>query len=91
MTSEQMFTIIECMPLEITEPIKVGAVFYRGEIRPAWFFWKGRQIRIQEITFTWKTWEGSAAILHFSVTDGQGLYDICYNKETMGWKMASTE
>ncbi len=86
-----MFTIMSPMAVEINEPIKVAAVFSRGEIRPVWFGWNGRQIRIRETTFTWKTWEGSAAILHFSVTDGQGLYEICYNKETMGWRLSSAE
>ncbi|HEX9021767.1 MAG TPA: hypothetical protein VF903_10955 [Nitrospirota bacterium] len=79
------------MPVEINEPIKVGAVFSRGEIRPVWFAWKGRQIRVRETTFVWKTWEGSACILHFSVTDGQGLYEICYNRESLGWRLSSAE
>ena len=86
-----MFTILYGMAVEINEPIKVAAVFSRGEIRPAWFFWKGRQIRVSETTFTWKTREGSAKVLHFSVTDGQGLYEICYNAETMGWRLLNSE
>ena len=87
MTSEQMFTILCAMPVEINAPIKVGAVFSCGEIRPAWFSWKGRQIRVNETTYTWRTREGSAAILHFSVTDGQGLYEICYNAESLCWHL----
>ena len=79
------------MPVEINEPIKVGAVFFRGEVRPVWFSWNGRQIRIRETTFTWKTREGRASILHFSVTDGQGLYEICYNPESLGWRLSSAE
>ncbi len=79
------------MPVEINEPIRVAAVFSRGEVRPVWFAWKGRQVRIKETTFVWKTWQGSAAILHFSVTDGQGLYELCYNAESMGWRMMRAE
>jgi hypothetical protein len=79
------------MPVEIDEPITVGAVFYQGGVKPVWFSWNGRQIRISETTFTWKTREGSASILHFSVTDGQGLYEIRYNRETMGWSIISAE
>lgn len=86
-----MFTIMSPMATDINESIKVAAVFSRGEIRPVWFAWKGRQIRVSETTFTWKTREGSAAILHFSVTDGQGLYEICYNAETMGWRLLNSE
>ena len=76
------------MPVEINEPIRVAAVFSRGEVRPVWFAWKGRQIRIKETTFVWKTWKGSAAILHFSVTDGEGLYEICYDLESLGWRLS---
>ena len=79
------------MPTEIDEPVKVGAVFSRGEIRPVWFSWNGRQVRIRETAFVWKTREGSAAILHFSVTDGQGVYELRYNKESMGWRVAGVE
>jgi hypothetical protein len=79
------------MPTEIDEPINVGAVFSRGAIKPVWFSWNGREIRIREVTFTWKTQEGNAGLLHFSVTDGQGLYEVVFNKATMGWRILSAE
>ena len=79
------------MPVEIYERIKVGVVFNRGEIRPVWFGWKGRQIHIKETTFTWKTWEGSAMIIHFSVMDGENLYEICFNAATMAWEITNVE
>jgi len=75
------------MSVEIDEFINVGAVFSRGAMKPVWFSRRGRQVRISEIAFTWKTREGSVGVLHFSVTDGQGLYELSYNKETMGWKL----
>lgn len=79
------------MTVELNEPIEVAAVFSRGGIRPVWFSWNGRQVRVSETTFFWRTREGSAAILHFSVTDGQGLYEICYNAETLGWRLLNSE
>ena len=91
LTGEQMFTIIGSMAVEIDEPIKVAAVFFRGEVRPVWFSWNGRQIKIKETAFTWKSREGSAVILHFSVTDGQGLYEVCYNMESLGWRITKSE
>jgi len=86
-----MFTILYPMPVELNTSIKVAAVFSGGEIRPVWFSRNGRQVRVRETAFTWKTREGRATILHFSVTDGQGLYEICYNMETLGWKILSAE
>jgi hypothetical protein len=79
------------MPVEIDESIEVGAVFSRGGVKPSWFVWRGRQVRVRETAFTWKTREGSASILHFSVTDGQGLYEICFNQASLGWRLQSAE
>jgi len=79
------------MSIEINEPVKVGAVFSQGEIRLVWFSWNGKPVRISETTFVWKTWEGSARILHFTVTDGRGLYEISFNRETLGWRLLNAE
>jgi hypothetical protein len=79
------------MSVEIDEPVVVGAVFSRGGVKPIWFTWNGREIRIRTIAFTWKTREGSASILHFSVTDGQSLYEIVYNAQTFQWRITGTE
>jgi hypothetical protein len=79
------------MAIEINELISVGAVFSRGRIKPVWFVWKGKQVLIRESTYTWRTRSGSAGILHFSVTDGQGLYEICYNAESFIWRLTKAE
>ncbi len=79
------------MVAEIDDPITVGVVFSRAEVRPVWFSWHGRQIRIRENAYSWKTREGSSVVLHFSVTDGQGIYEIRYNKETMDWKLVGCQ
>jgi len=79
------------MSVEIDEPITVGVVFSRSTVKPVWFLRLGRQIRIREVAYTWKTREGSAGILHFSVSDGQGLYEICYNTMTLGWRLLKAE
>jgi hypothetical protein len=79
------------MAIVIDEPVKVAAVFSRGTIRPVWFAWNGRQVRITETTFIWTTFERSSTVCHFSVSDGKGLYEITFNKENLGWRIASTE
>ena len=75
------------MTIELNDPITVGAVFSRGTVKPVWFTWHGRQVRVSEVAFTWKTREGSATILHFSVTDGQGLYEICCDAGSFIWRL----
>jgi len=86
-----MFTILDTMACEINEPITVGAVFSGGVVQPVWFAWRGRKVRITEIAFTWKTREGSAMVFHFSVTDGQGLYELGYHTTSFIWRLAAGE
>jgi len=79
------------MTVEWDEAIEVGAVFSRHGIKPVWFARNNRQVRVRETTFSWKTREGRATVIHFSVTDGQGLYEICYNAEMMEWRLLNSE
>jgi hypothetical protein len=76
----------------LDEPIVVGAVFGGGKkLRPVWFVRNGREHRIQTENAVWTTREGRAAIYHFSVSDGSGLYEICYNTEAMTWRLRGVE
>jgi hypothetical protein len=79
------------MPVEIDEPINVGTVFSRGEVRPVWFSRGRRQIRIRETAFTWQSREGSARVIHFSVTDGEGLYELQFNTVSLLWRIVHAE
>ncbi len=90
MTNEHMFTILIYMPVERNELITVFAEFSGGAVKPLWFSLKGRRIRVEEIALIWKTREGSTPILHFSVTDGEGLYELRYNTGTLSWRLAAS-
>lgn len=82
------------MATEIGEPIKVMAVFDeggQGGVRPVKFRWRGRVYPVCEVTYTWRTREGSAAVIHFSVTDGATLYELAYNLSTMGWSLEQVD
>ncbi len=79
------------MATEVDEPISVGAVFADGAVKPVWFTRRGRQVRIREIALTWKTRQGSAPLLHFSVSDGMALYEICFNLLDFTWRLNRTE
>jgi hypothetical protein len=85
-----MFTILMLVPVERNESITVYAEFSGGAVKPVWFVLRGRRIRIEEIAFIWKTREGSTPILHFSVTDGQSLYELRYNIGTFAWRLAAS-
>ena len=62
------------------------AVFDKG-LKPAKFKWRGRVYGIKDITYTWASRDGSAKILHFSVSDGSSLYELAYNQSTLKWSL----
>ena len=78
------------MVTEIGEFVKVVAVF-DGGIRPVKFQWRERVYAVEEITYTWRTREGAAPIIHFSVTDGATLYELAYNQSTMRWSLEQAD
>lgn len=78
------------MATKINEPIKVIAVFDR-DLKPVKFKWKGKVYPVKEITYTWLTKDGSAQIVHFSVTDGASLYELAYNQSAMRWSLEKVE
>jgi hypothetical protein len=75
---------------EIKEKIKVGAVFAGGDAVPKWFMWKKKKIEITEVTFTWRTAEGTSVLIHYSVAAEGGLYELSYNQRTMEWTLENT-
>ncbi len=74
------------MPTVIKEAVKVIAVF-DGDVTPVKFKWKGRVYPVKEITYTWKSKDGDASIVHFAVSDGGTLYELTYNQSTMKWSL----
>jgi hypothetical protein len=78
------------MATEINDHIQVIAVFDNG-IRPAKFKWKGRTYPVKEITYTWGSKDGAASLVHFSVTDGETLFELVYNASAMKWSLERTE
>ena len=76
----------------IDEPISVIASFdplYK--IKPLKFLWGNRAFEVKEITYRWKSSEGKTVVHHFSVTDGSTLYQICFNPDSLLWRLNSVE
>lgn len=76
---------------EVAERITVGAVFSGGKMRPAWFAWRGRKYRIEEITYTWESREGSTTVRHFSVISGANVYNLAYYPPDSNWEIKGVE
>ena len=80
------------MPMDIGETISVIASFglpYR--IRPVRFRWSGKLFEVRDITYSWQTREGQKRIYHFSISDGQTLYELSFDTSSLLWKMEKVE
>jgi hypothetical protein len=89
--------------IEIGEPVKVSVIFEslpcvrdsRGmtfphhKIKPRAFFWQNREYRVQEITYVWREAIGDAMLYHFAVTEGDNVFELCFNNTTMEWTLAN--
>jgi len=72
---------------EINEPILVGVIFSSGRIIPRFFIWNRRKYQIQEVTYFWRSKNGSFPVFHFAVTSYDSVYEISYNSNTSRWLM----
>ena len=77
---------------KVEEPIIVAAVFGRKPlIKPVWFVWRGLKYRILKITYDWMDKEGRAKRYHFAVSDGDNLYELCYDSERLSWQLVAVD
>ncbi len=76
----------------IGEIINVVASFgLPYKIRPVRFKWSGRLREVKDITYTWTTKEGQSSIYHFSVTDGNALFELSFNTKSLLWRLENLE
>lgn len=73
---------------KLLEPIAVGAIFEPpGRVRPAWFIWNSRKIKVVRTNHTWSEREGRATLHHFSVSDGSDTFHLVMNNDTHSWHL----
>ncbi len=71
--------------------IKVGVIFDRDNgLKPVWFIYMNNKHNIKEITYRWRVKKGLSYIEHYSVSDGQNLYEITYDRINTIWKLENT-
>lgn len=75
----------------IHEPVAVVAVFKNGQVKPARFLWRGRNIHIDRIGLCWKTNQGMARIWHFSTVAEKTLYELTFDAVGLNWKLEAVE
>ena len=85
------------MSTHVGEPVRVAVIFDKGAgggidgLRPSSSPGVQGTLSIKEVTYSWETREGAAKIAHFSVTDGESLYELAYNQSTMSWTLENVE
>lgn len=88
------------MITDIGERVEVIAVFGQESqdsngsalgLRPVRFKWKKQDITIMDITYSWTSMDGSSKIYHFSASDGNILYELSYNSESLKWSLEKIE
>jgi len=75
---------------DIQQKVKVGAVFEGLKVTPKWFLWCGKKHAIEQVTFTWKTKEGDAQVIHFAVTDGATGFELSFNQKSLQWTLENS-
>lgn len=82
------------MATDINEKIDVIAVFASDApigVRPVRFKWKEQDITIMDITYSWTSMDGSSKVYHFSASDGNILYELAYNSQSLKWTLEKIE
>ena len=65
-------------------------VFEPGKkARPVWFELNRQQHKVAATTYHWKDAVGTTPLLHYAVSDGEGLYELVFNPLDQSWTIQS--
>ena len=68
--------------------IRLAAIFEPGKpVRPVWFELDRRKHTLENPTYRWQDCVGEVTLLHFTVSDGEALYEIVYNPVEQSWTL----
>jgi len=68
--------------------VRLAAIFEPGKpLRPVWFELNRRQHKVQQTTYRWRDRVGETDLLHFTVSDGEALYELVYNLAEQSWTL----
>ena len=70
---------------KIDEAVRVGVAFDNRKVIPIWFRWRNRYYKVENVTYTWSSDQGSGKLRHYAVTNGANTYELCFNSRTMEW------
>lgn len=77
--------------LEIQESINVWVFFKGSQIQPYYFFWHGRQIKVEKINLVHTSKNGAHLFYHFSVSSGGNFYRLKFDTQKLKWFLEAVE
>ena len=70
------------------DPIRIAVIYEPGRrIRPVWFELNHKMHKVVDITYHWRDKIGETHYLHYSVTDGDVLYELIFNPLDQTWTL----
>ncbi|TLM67843.1 MAG: hypothetical protein FDZ69_03330 [Deltaproteobacteria bacterium] len=74
------------------EPVRVAVIFEPGKrLRPVWFDRHRCRHMVRETTYSWQGRAGDKPLLHFTVTDGEALFELVYNPLDGTWLLSDQQ
>lgn len=78
--------------MAVREPVRVAVIFEPGKrLRPVWFDRRHRKHVVRETTYSWQDHIGDKPLLHFTVTDGEALFELIYNPLDGTWMLVAQQ
>ncbi|MGE3063152.1 MAG: hypothetical protein AB7T10_05910 [bacterium] len=73
------------------ESVYVITMFSEGKIKPLYFIWNKRKLKIDTQTYQWKTVDETGINQHFSVICGSFYYHLLYIPSMSRWYLLEVE
>ncbi|OGC59641.1 hypothetical protein A3A70_01615 [candidate division WWE3 bacterium RIFCSPLOWO2_01_FULL_42_11] len=73
------------MITSIDEPVSVAGVYEKSGFTPKIFLWKGRKLKIIQITLVSDIKDGTVLKRLYSVLSEGMLYRLCFNRNLEKW------
>lgn len=77
--------------VEILEPINVWVFFKNNLIQPYLFFWRQRQIKVDQVNLIHTSKIGNNLFYHFSISSGNNFYQLRFDSTRLKWFVEKVE
>ena len=73
------------------ESVFVITMFSDGKIKPLYFIWNNRRLKVDAQTYHWRTVDETGVSQHFSVISGSFYYHLLYAPLMSRWYLLEVE